>query len=62
MRARVVPHDKVVPVVVALLVSRDGARQGEDAPVVEGADHAALAEDTGTGCRDDSVSPGGGDA
>lgn len=42
---RVVAHDKVVPVVVLHLVHRDGLGQGEDAPVGEAPDDAAVAED-----------------
>lgn len=51
----VVAHDEVVAVVVELLVARDGARQREHAPVVDGPDHAALPEDELARGEDDSV-------
>lgn len=62
LRARVVPHDKVVAIVVTLLVLGDGAGQREHAPVVKGTDHAARAEDARAGDCDDSVFGGGGRA
>lgn len=48
--AGVVPHDKVVAAVMALLVGGDGTRQQESAPVLDVADDAALVEDEFAGC------------
>lgn len=44
---RVVAHGEVVPVGVAHLVDRQGLGQGEDAPVGDAADDAAVGEDKG---------------
>lgn len=54
--AGVVPHHKVVPVVMQHRAARDGARQREDAPVVDGPHHAAVIEDRAAGGHHDSVS------
>lgn len=54
--AGVVAHDEVVAVVVLHLVDRDGARQGEDTPVAEAADDAAIAKDNGANGVGDSGS------
>lgn len=51
----VVAHDEVVAVGVLHLVDGDGLGEGEDAPVGEAADDAAVAEDEGAYCLGDSV-------
>lgn len=52
----VVAHDEVVAVGVLHLVDGDGLGEGEDAPVGEAADDAAVAEDEGAYCLGDSNS------
>jgi len=52
--ARVVAHDEVVAAGVAGLVLAHGAWEHEDAPVLDVADDAAVAEDQLAGCEDDS--------
>lgn len=59
LRRGVEPQREVVAVVMAQLVSRHGVREGEDAPVSDRADHAALSEDQLAGCEDDSREGGG---
>lgn len=50
----VVAHDEVVAVGVLHLVHRDGLGEGEDAPVGEAADDAAVFEDEGADGLGDS--------
>lgn len=57
--ARVVPQRKVVAARVPDLVAADGRGEHEDAPVVDVADDAAVAEDELAGCEDDSGGRGG---
>lgn len=51
----VVAHDEVVAVGVLHLVDGDGFGEGEDTPVGEAADDAAVAEDEGSYCLGDSA-------
>lgn len=51
----VVAHDKVVAGLVLHLGLCDGAREGEDAPVGDAADDAAIAEDDLAGGEGDSI-------
>lgn len=51
----VVAHDEVVAVGVLHLVDGDGLGEGEDAPVGEAADDAAVFEDEGADCLGDSI-------